>query len=124
MAFLTKQEKYIIAFLITGAICGISYSYYRRSHPRIDLRFRNPIQEDETLQKEIDRLLEEAKSVDINSASINELMKLKGIGPVLAQRIIEYRQQNGPFKAKDEVKKVHGMGPKKFEAIKDHITIE
>lgn len=124
MAFLTRQERYIITFLIIGAICGVSYSYYKKFHPPIDLRFREPLPKDDVLTKELDRLLKEAKSVNINRASIEELMKLNGIGPVLAHRIIEYRLQNGPFKDKSEIKKVSGMGPKKFEAIEDCIAIE
>jgi len=124
MAFLTRHEKYIIAFLIIGVICGLSYSYYRRSHPPIDLRFRDPLQEDDIRAKEFDYLLKESKSVNINQASGEELMKLNGIGPVLANHIIEYRLKNGPFKDKDELKKVPGIGPKKFEAIKDFIEIE
>jgi competence ComEA-like helix-hairpin-helix protein len=124
MAFLTRHEKYIIVFLIIGAICGISYSYYRISHPPIDLRFRDPLHEDDILVKEFDYLLKETKSVNINRASMEELMKLNGIGPVLAHRIIEYRLKNGPIKDKDELKKVPGIGSKKFEAIKDYIVIE
>lgn len=124
MAFLTRQEKYIIVFLIIGAICGVSYSYYKKSHPPIRLQFRQPLPKDDILQKELDSLLEEAKSVDVNRASLEELMKLNGVGPVLAHRIIEYRRQNGPFQSKAELKKVPGIGPKKFEAVKDYIVIE
>ena len=124
MAFLTRQEKYIIVFLIIGAICGISYSYYKKFRPPINLRFRDPFQKNDILEEELDHLLKEAKSVNINQASIEELMKLDGIGPVLAHRIIEYRLQNGPFRDKGEIKKVAGIGPKKFEAIKDYIIIE
>lgn len=130
MAFLTRQEKYIIAFLAVGAICGVSYFYYKESHPPININFRRPSQKDDALRKdaalqeELDRLLSEAKSVNINRASLEELMTLKGVGPVLAHRIIEYRRQNGPFHNKDELKKVKGIGPKKFDAIKDCVIIE
>ena len=69
-------------------------------------------------------MLKEAKSVNVNRAPIEELMKLDGIGPVLAHRIIEYRLQNGPFKDRDEIKEVPGIGPKKFDSIRDYIIIE
>lgn len=124
MAFLARQEKYVIAFLIIGAICGVSYSYYKKFHPPINVRFRKPLEDNDVLQKELDNLLKKAKSVNINKASAEELMRLSGVGPVLAHRIIEYRLQNGPFKERDEIKKVPGIGPKKFEAIKDYIVIE
>lgn len=60
--------------------------------------------------------------VNINTADAERLATLKGIGPALAQRIIEYREQNGAFKTIDEIKNVRGIGDKKFDAFKDKIT--
>ena len=124
MTFLTRQEKYVIVFLILGAICGLSYSYYKKFHPPIDIRFRHTLKESVIPEEGLDHLLKEAKSVNINRAQPAELMKLKGIGPVLAHRIIVYRKTHDSFKSKDELKKVTGIGPKKFDAIKDYILIE
>lgn len=59
--------------------------------------------------------------VNINTADAEKLTTLKGIGPALAQRIIEYREQNGAFKNIDEIKNVRGIGDKKFSAFKDKI---
>ena len=61
--------------------------------------------------------------VNINTADAEKLATLKGIGPALAQRIIEYREQNGAFKSIDEIKNVRGIGDKKFAAFKDKITV-
>ena len=61
--------------------------------------------------------------VNINTADADELIKLKGIGPAMAQRIIDYREQNGKFKSVDELKNVRGIGQKKFDALKDKIKI-
>ena len=61
--------------------------------------------------------------ININTADAETLTKLKGIGPALSQRIIDYREQNGPFKSIDEIKNVRGIGDKKFADIKDSITI-
>ena len=61
--------------------------------------------------------------VNINTADAERLATLKGIGPALAQRIIDYREQNGAFKSIDEIKNVRGIGDKKFAAFKDKITV-
>lgn len=61
--------------------------------------------------------------VNINTADAAQLATLKGIGPALSQRIIEYREQNGGFKTIDEIKNVRGIGDKKFAAFKDKIAI-
>ena len=61
--------------------------------------------------------------ININTAAAEQLEMLKGVGPALAQRIIDYREQNGAFKNIDEIKNVRGIGDKKFATIKDKITI-
>jgi competence protein ComEA len=61
--------------------------------------------------------------ININTADAGQLDSLPGIGPTLAQRIIDYRQANGPFKTIDEIKNVSGIGDKKFEDIKGLITV-
>jgi competence protein ComEA len=62
--------------------------------------------------------------ININTASSKELEELPGIGEVLAQRIVSYRETNGPFKSIEDLKKVSGIGERKFEAIKDLIVVE
>lgn len=61
--------------------------------------------------------------ININTASLAELVTLPGIGPVKAQAIIDYRNQNGPFRAVDDLLKVSGIGPKTLETIRDKITV-
>ena len=61
--------------------------------------------------------------VNINTASAAELESLPGIGPVLAQRIVDYREQHGPFRTLSDLQKVSGIGPKTFESIEPHITV-
>ncbi|HWQ61095.1 MAG TPA: ComEA family DNA-binding protein [Negativicutes bacterium] len=61
--------------------------------------------------------------VSINAAGRGELESLPGIGPVLAERIVEYRRANGPFRDVTELKKVNGIGDGKFNRIKDRITL-
>ncbi len=61
--------------------------------------------------------------VNINSATLEELKSLSGIGEVIAKRILEYRKESGSFKSIEEIKNVSGIGEKKFEGIKDAIKI-
>lgn len=61
--------------------------------------------------------------VNINTADLTQLQTLSGIGPSLAQRIIDYRTNNGPFRRLEDIKNVSGIGAKRFEQLKDHITI-
>lgn len=61
--------------------------------------------------------------VDINTATRAELQTLPGIGPAFAERIIRHRQQYGPFGKIEDIMNVKGIGPKRFEKIKDRITI-
>ena len=61
--------------------------------------------------------------VDINTASMAELMTLPGIGQTLATRIIDYRTTHGPFQSVADLLNVQGIGAGKLEAILDFITI-
>jgi len=61
--------------------------------------------------------------VNINRATVAELDKLPGVGPAIAQRIIDYRQEKGGFVSVEEIKLVSGIGDKMFENIKDLIEI-
>jgi competence protein ComEA len=67
---------------------------------------------------------EDAAKININKASAEELTQLKGIGPSLAAKIIDYRDKNGPFKSPDDITKISGIGPKTYENNKDLIAVE
>jgi competence protein ComEA len=62
--------------------------------------------------------------ININTANQTELESLPGIGPVLAMKIIAYREANGPFSTIEEIIDVSGIGQATFELIKDLITVE
>ena len=63
------------------------------------------------------------RPININTATRAELQSLSGIGPVLSQRIIDYREKHGPFKTIEELDDVYGIGPKRLEAMRDRVTV-
>ncbi len=65
----------------------------------------------------------ELQTVDINSADLDELMGLQGIGHKLAYRIMSYRLANGPFQQPEDLMKVKGFGEKLFEANRNQLVV-
>ena len=61
--------------------------------------------------------------LNLNTATKEQLMTLSGIGDTLAQRIVDYRAQNGPFQSVDELDNVKGIGPKTIEKIRPYLTV-
>jgi competence ComEA-like helix-hairpin-helix protein len=72
----------------------------------------------------LDQLKEDLKEpVDINTATLKELVRLPNIGPVTAVRIYTYRETNGPFQSIEEIKGVEGIGSAIFDGIRFYITV-
>lgn len=68
-------------------------------------------------------VIPESEKININTATVDELVTLNGIGKSTAESIIEYRKNNNGFLDIEEIMKVNGIGKSKFEAIKDYITV-
>jgi comEA protein len=68
--------------------------------------------------------IEKPSLVNINTASVDELTTLDGIGPQYAKRIIEHREKVGQFAKIEDIVNVKGIGNKTFEAIKDKICVK
>ena len=64
-----------------------------------------------------------AEVVNVNTADAEQLQLLPRIGPALAERIISFRETNGPFKSPDEMVAVKGIGERSMEALKPYLTI-
>ncbi len=63
-----------------------------------------------------------APQVNINTATVQELQLLPRVGPALAQRVVDFRTANGPFKAPEELMRVKGFGEKSFALVKPYIA--
>ncbi len=88
--------------------------------PQADLRGLNL----GTGVKNEDKLWIPGEKIDINQASPHALTYLPGIGPILAQRIVEYREKEGPFQDLSELVRVPGIGKLKLEKIKGKICLD
>lgn len=61
--------------------------------------------------------------IDVNTAATEQLTEIKGIGPVIAQLIVDYRQDNGRFTSKEQLQEIKGIGPKTLSKIEERITL-
>ena len=64
------------------------------------------------------------EKININKATAKELQQIKGIGKTIAERIVQYREEQGLFKAPEEIMKVKGIGAKTYDSIKDKILTD
>jgi len=67
--------------------------------------------------------LQGAHLVDLNKADADSLQAVKGIGPALAERIVAYREANGPFETVDDLAEVRGIGQVKLNKIKNQVIV-
>jgi len=61
--------------------------------------------------------------ININTASTEELKQISGIGDIIADRIVEYRESNGPFENAEDIKGVKGIGEKMYDKMKNQIIV-
>ncbi len=66
---------------------------------------------------------EENDPIDLNRATARELIQLPGVGEVIAKRIVDFREEHGPFKRVEDLMKVKGIGEKSLERIRPYIRI-
>ncbi len=63
-------------------------------------------------------------AVNINRASVDELQRIPEVGKTTAERIVAYREEQGPFKDPQDLVKIKGIGSKKFEKMKAYVVVE
>jgi competence protein ComEA len=77
----------------------------------------------QALAKDNAPALDMSQRVNVNKASVEELETVTGIGPVIAQRIVEYRDANGAFHSLDDLAQVKGIGVAKYEKMREQLTL-
>ncbi len=141
----TLQEKRFVLFVLTTFLIGCGVTFYRQT--RGDARLeRWRVQQQASKQVSSLNLALESRLVEggeesahqrlssqkrrliakinLNSATAAELATLERIGPAMAERIIRYREDNGPFKSIEQLQRVKGIGPKTFSRIRERIAVE
>ena len=128
MISLTPQETRILTFLVAALTIGSALSLYRhrRTLPPLELTVGSERESGETsvADSASGRFLSGGteEKVDINAATQADLQSLPGIGPSLAQRIVDFRQAHGPFSSPSGITQVRGIGEKTYHRICHLIT--
>lgn len=132
--YLSKSESKVIIFLISVLVIGIAIDFFKNNFLKDELPAFTNKQYDslfnirakeysELSEKNIDG--EELKiKININKADKKELMQLPGIGEEMAERILIFRKDFGDFKTKQDLKKIKGIGNKKFEKLSKFVILK
>lgn len=110
---LTKTEKILLG--LTAVFLCLLLALYLREGPTPVSTEREAAPED---------VAPAAEPLDLNTAGAEELAELPGIGPVLAERILAYRTEHGPFASREELLEVEGIGEGKYSALEGLITVK
>ena len=117
-------DKLVLIILTVSLLAGGIILHRRHTRPFREITIiKNGIKEEFTL-KQVEELLKENRTININTASAKDLTKIPGIGKVLASRIIEHRDQYGNFHRERDLLNVPGVGEKKLEKIKNWVKLE
>ena len=98
-------------------------SYENEMHPSRDLLRTRSAHDRRAFGSITENAEQQELKVDLNQASASELQKLPGVGEKVAQRILEYREANGPFGAPEELMNVRGIGEKTYMNLEAYVTL-
>jgi len=121
---LEKQEKIIITILSALLVAGSLLLYTRHSGPFAGFTVIKGALKEETPLSDIGAMLDEARKVNINTASREELLSVPGIGEKTAEKIREYRDEHGDLESLDDLVHVEGIGEKKLERMRPYLKTE
>jgi comEA protein len=119
MLFWTKRERLTLAVLGLSALIALGIIALQKHATPIVLSYSGS----PSSYKDFDLKLKEAKQVNINTATQEELERLPEVGPSLAREIIKYRTEHGTFDSASDLEKVPGIGPKTFDLLKEYIKV-
>ena len=129
----TKKEERIVAVLIGAFVVGSAIRMYQHRfaplpQPEVKTQWASVSDTESNHAPRGTDLMGRGnqgtdEKIALNSATYEELISISGIGPVLADRIIQYREGHDGFTSVDELKKVKGIGNKKFEQLKTAFII-
>ncbi|MFA5090579.1 MAG: helix-hairpin-helix domain-containing protein [Candidatus Omnitrophota bacterium] len=105
----TRQERQVILFLSVLSLAGLGFDFCLKKYCRIE---------------DIPAFYQEMAKTDLNNADKDLLTGIPGIGERLALRIIEYRNKQAGFFSLEELKKIKGITPSRYEKIKEHLIIK
>ncbi|MFQ5328396.1 MAG: ComEA family DNA-binding protein [Thermodesulfobacteriota bacterium] len=105
-----KCTKWVGFFMIIGALYFWYKSYFA-------------VEEDEEPYDFYQAPSVEEPGLDINSATAEELQGVRGVGESLAERIVEYRNEHGPFLTVDDLRQVSGVGEHNFNTLRDQLVV-
>lgn len=115
---------------VNADISGVNLAYcledgMKINIPNINIKVENEIITTENESGIIENMENKnSAKINLNKATVDELCELPGVGESLAQRIIDYRKENGNFKKIEDLKNVSGFGDKKYESLKEYITVK
>ncbi|MBS0208331.1 MAG: helix-hairpin-helix domain-containing protein [Planctomycetes bacterium] len=107
---LRRRDQVTLAGLAVVALGAMAVTWWNRRDTLVEL--------DRAPRGEI------AYLIDVNTAPWIEIAQLPGVGETLAKRIVEHRQQHGPFERVEQLRQVRGMGPKTMEKIAGNLTVK
>jgi competence protein ComEA len=125
---ITRNESIAILTLTVLFLLGLTVQHVREQQgPPLDadsLVARSPSAPSPSNAASAPSAPSPSDPVSLNDASTQRLQALNGIGPALAERIIEYRTTQRPFQRPAELKRVRGIGPKTLADLRPHITVK